>query len=80
MGRPSSEAQVRRYFVKVGIQRQGPRMRPAQYPEDSVNRIKGYFLGADLPPMNTAAAALKKLPSMAQLRKARTAAKGKARR
>lgn len=76
-GKPSSEAQLRRYFTALGIKRQGARQRPAQYPDNATARIMAHLTGSDLPPLDTAAARVAKLPSMSQLRNVRKKARAK---
>ena len=76
-GKASSEAQIRRYFAALGIQRQGARQRPAQFPDNSSVMILGYLNGVNLPPLDTATARVAKLPSMSQLRTERKKARAK---
>lgn len=79
---PMSRASVYRDLAELGIKPLGVRQRPQRWPDDAADKIRsrrGIVINATAP-TDTAAAALTKLPTLAQLRKARTAAKGKARR
>lgn len=76
---PMSRASVYRDLVELGIKPLGVRQRPQRWPDDAADKIRarrGINLNATAP-LDTAAARVAKLPSMAQLRKERKKARAK---